>query len=640
MKRIPAVVVLGLCVLGLFPARRALGGEEVVDFSFDGVDIGAFVQLVGEVTGRQFVIAEGVEGRITVVSPQVRREAVFPLFVSILEAAGCSVVVEPRGLHRVVRLSERAAPSAPVVGTDGDIPEQGIVTKVFLLRHVSAGEMRKLLEAGVSGGRAGGIGALEETNHLVLTDTAESVRRLARIIEDIDRPGASRVMRVVRLKYIGAEELAEQLNRAMAEGATRGEWLRARLPAVEGPGSPSGQVGIVASPHSNSVILSGSPSRVAEMERLIEQMDVDAPSGRGRLNAIFLKYLSAEEAAVSIDALLHKGAERQTGPGPRRIAIEASVANNALLIDAMPGDYALIRDLVAQLDHPVEQVHIEVLIVEHTMSAGLQFGVQMAALGAPAGVGNTVVQGSSVPQAGADRLMDVLQNNVIPSGLTIQMLEGIRLDAEGNVVAGIPGVLNLQAIRSDGRFDVLSETSLEAQNNREASVRVVDEIPVLRSTIQGGSGTARDVIQNIDRIDVGIELKLTPRIIPGGEVQMVLNPTIEAVIQAQSGNLNFTPTIAKREVSTTVTVPDGETIVIAGLTRENRIVSERRIPVLGAIPLLGWLFRDSVDTTEKTDVVIFVTPRIVSGTGVAPELRRRWRERTGLVEPGDAGEGR
>jgi len=174
---------------------------------------------------------------------------------------------------------------------------------------------------------------------------------------------------------------------------------------------------------------------------------------------------------------------------------------------------------------------------------------------------------------------------------------------------------------------VLSETSLEALDNREAYVNIVNEIPILKSTIEGGSGTARDVIQNIERVEAGIKLKLTPHVVDGNKVRMELNPSIE-VIQ-DSG---LTPTIARREVSTTVTVPSGRTIVIAGLTRQDQVETRQKVPILGSIPLIGMLFRSRVETDERTNLLIFVTPMLVSTMDDQERIRREWELKTGLPE--------
>jgi len=226
-------------------------------------------------------------------------------------------------------------------------------------------------------------------------------------------------------------------------------------------------------------------------------------------------------------------------------------------------------------------------------------------------------------------MLNNVQSGLFPAGITVSAAYGTGVDASGNIKYDIPALINVNAQKSHATFKELSDTSLEAQNNKEATVSIVDEIPILKATIQGGSGSARDIIQNLDRMDVGIKLKLTPHIIPGGEVQMVLSPSIEAVTDPGVAGA-YAPTVAKREVSTTVTVPDGKTIIIAGLTRENKTKSETRVPLLGSIPLIGFLFRQSADTTVKTDVLIFVTPRVVTDMVAAEGVIKDWERKADL----------
>lgn len=608
-------------------------GEEPasIDFNFDQVDIPAFARLVGDLTGLRFVVAGDVKDKITVVSPRVKRDEVYPLFVRIIETAGCSIVRDG-DLYRVVRLPARQAILAPVVGPGEVAPSEGVITKVIRLEHVPVESLRQALEARM-GGRSSALSAIEETNHLIVTDTAESVRQIEKMVAEIDRPGLSRGTEVVVLQYAAAEELARQLNAALVESESRAEMLKRRLPAAQPEREGASRAYVVPASDSNRLILVGAASQIAFLKSIIVQMDVDVPSGRGRLNAVFLKYISAEEAAKNINALLESSAAKEAGGAAqgRRIAIEAGVSNNALLVDASPGDFRVVLDLVNQMDVPREQVHIEVLIAEVSSGDALTLGVEMAALDSPAQVGGTVVQGSSQFGQGADSILNSVQQGLIPRGLTFGLAHGRSLDAAGNVVVSHPGILNIDAVRKDSRFRIVSKTALEAQNNQEASLSIVDEIPILTSTIQGGAGTSRDVIQNIDRIEVGVKLTLTPHVIPGGLVRMDLNPKIEAFIEPQTGgDLTLTPTIARREVSTTVTVPDRSTIVIAGLTRHDQTRVERRVPVLGSLPLLGWLFRHTVDSDESTDLLILVTPRIVGDAAAMDELRRQWQTRTGL----------
>ncbi|MDI6774903.1 MAG: type II secretion system secretin GspD [Verrucomicrobiota bacterium] len=605
--------------------------EPSLVFACDQVDVRTFVKMIGGSLGHKFVIDDNVKGKVTVVSPKVRKKDAFPLFVSILESAGCSVVREG-DIYRVVALPEKSVPVAPVVGVGEPHPDEGLVTKVFLLEHVSADDIRRGMLDSAPGSKPGAVIAVRETNHLIVTDTIANIRRIEKLLAQIDRPGLAKVTEVVALSHAGAEDLARQLNLAIAESETRAEQLRSRLPQAGDSVSGRRNATVVPAPHSNSLILVGTPAQLASLKSLIAKMDLEPPLGRGRLNAIFLRYISAEDAAKSLNNLLGRTPANDKPGGGRsdRIAIEPSAGSNALLVDATPSDFDVVRRLVDQIDVAPEQVHIEVVIVEHTVNDDLKLGVEFVALDMPAKAGSTVVQGGSALGQNADSLMNAIQKGVFPNGITLGVARGERVDASGKMVASYPVAINIDALRKTGQIKIRSETSLQTQNNREASINVVEQIPILKSTIQGGSGTARDVIQNIERMDVGVKLKMTPHIVPDGEVQMTLNTSIEAVIDPGPAATPFAPTIARREVLTTVAVPDGKVIVIAGLTRDDRSESVKRFPILGSIPLIGLLFRHTVEISQKTNILILVTPRVVSDTAAAERVGEDWRTKTKL----------
>ena len=622
------VAMLPLC-MNAQPARHDNSG--VVNFTFDEVDVRTFVKLVGEITGKRFVVGEGISGKITVVSPKVNSDEVYPLFLSILESVGCSVL-EDGGILRIVALTNRPTPLAPVVGPGQITPLVGIVTKVIRLEHISAAELRRALEVKGATGGTGGISAIEETNQLIVTDTAGNIRRIEALVAEIDLPGLARVTEVISLSYASAGDVAQQLNDALTEHSTRANQLRKRIggQGTSSAVSDSRTAMVVASPHSNSLIAVGTLSQIQALRDLVARIDVDVPSGRGRLNAIFLQHLAAEEAADNINALLTKTVEGKSGTVvSRNIAIEASPSSNALLVDASPGDFEVVKRLIEQLDQAPEQVHINVLIMEVSNTEGLEFGVDFAAVDMPSDVGDSVVQGGFSLGDSASGLLNSIQSGIFPRGLSVGIAHGTSRAADGTIKVGYPGLLNIDAQKLNGHFKVVSETSLQAQNNKEASVSVVNEVPILKSEIKE-TGTSRDVIQNIERIEVGIKLKITPHVIPGGRIRMALNPSIEAIIANGPEGTEFTPTIARRQVDTTVTVDDGRTIIIAGLTRQDELNSVRKVPVLGSIPLLGWLFRRTQTSTERTDVLIFVTPTIVSDRASADTVREHWEEKTGL----------
>ncbi|MGI6495547.1 MAG: secretin N-terminal domain-containing protein [Kiritimatiellia bacterium] len=626
---------------GTAPDNLPLPPEAGLNLStLDRIDVRAFAQMVSDVTGRRFAVAGDVEATFTVVFPdkgqsRLPPDEVYPFFLSVLASANLSVV-EDADVARIVRMPEGALSIGTGALASDDDPGTGLVTRVFRLQHIPADDVRRLLEA--SGARKGGIGVLEEANQVIVTDGAAILARVAALLEEIDRPGQARLTEVVALKAADAATIAAQVNAAMAEGESRGAATAARIPAAPGvnPSSALRSGCVVPAAHANSVILVGSQAQIDKLRALVASLDVEAPTGRGHLNAIFLHYIDAGEAAQSITSLLEKNAAKAAdAKDARRIAVEASTANNALMVDASPSDFEVVRTLAGQLDRAPAQVHISVMIAEVADTDGFTWGVGFTALNAPGKKGQTRVSGGSrlfADPPGAD-LVGNAAAGVLPQGLSLAVAHATGTDSEGNPIVAYPGILDIEALKQAGNVNIVSETALQAQDNIEATVGIVDEIPILKSTVEGGSGASRDYIQNIERQEVGVKIKLTPHVIPGGLVRMELNPSIESVLSNTGGDA-YTPTISKRSATTTVTVPDRQTIVIAGLTRTDRQVVDNRIPILGHIPLLGWLFRYKSDVEKKTNLLIFVTPTLVSTPADASVPTEEWSLRTGIVRPG------
>jgi general secretion pathway protein D len=596
-------------------------GVPTINFNFDQVEIRTLARIVGEMTGRRFLVDNTVTSRVTVVTPApVPQATVYPLFLNVLEATGYSVVEHEQMFH-IVPLPERGLPAAPLA-TDTNTA-QGVVTKIIALQNISAAEIRKVLEPMVRGGKAGALAAVEQTNHLLITDTRSNIARLEKVIAELDKPGASRGIEILKLEHAAADEVAQQINAALRGSETAGSRISRQVQQIAGGGTglPTDII-VVASAQANTLLLAGRQSQLAEIKALIKQMDVEpTPATAGRLNAVFLKYLPAADAAKSLTALLVKTVDKDQR---QRIAVEANAANNALMIEASPADFELVRGLITKLDQMPQQVMVEILIAEVSMGKSLNLGVNWNRLEIPS-AGETTPLGRFRGSA-TDVLAGAL-TNTFPQGLAVGIAHGNYTDAAGNV---LPNVVSfVTALAGNNDVKILSNVPLWAQNNVEASVNVVDNIPIRKSTIEGGAGTARDVIQNIERMDVGIKLKFTPQVNPDNQVMMKLNPSIEAISDPGPAD-QFAPTIAKRDVTTTVTVPDNATIIISGLIRQDRLQSVNKIPLLGDIPLLGFLFRSTSEKTQRTNLLIFVTPHIVSDMRRAMELQSALEGKTGI----------
>ena len=601
-------------------ASARAGGEGAnVQFSFEGADIRQVTALAGKLTGRNYIVPDGVEGTVSVLTQgPVAREDILPLFEAMLEASGYTTV--KRGGAWVV------TPLGQADGLGGNPEEGGLVTRLVALEHVPATEVKSVLEPLVRNGGSGGVGVFPTGNRLVLTDTAERVARVEALISELDVAGAGNTVELVTLEHVPAEEVAKQLRAVYGATDSAANKVHAHMTQVAGgTGGLPVEFAVVAAPQANGLILVGSPMQIADAKRMVRMMDVESPYGFGRLNAIFLQYLNAEEAAKSLNSLFGKGAaEEAEGAAARRgIAIEPSVANNALLVDAGAQDFEYVRRLVAQLDTVPQQVLVEVLIAEVNLKDSFSLGVEWFGIDEPKGNGSGGV--GRTMYGNSDGMMGLLKEGQFSQGLSLAFLSGTFTAPDGTTYHQLP--VYLRALAGDTDLKILSNIPLWAQNNREATVSVVENIPILKSSVEG-SGSDRDYIQNIERQDVGIKLALTPHVNPDREIQLELNPSIEAVVD--DGGDNYTPTISKREVKTTVTVPDRSTVVLSGLIREDEAEIVSKVPLLGDIPLLGWLFRSTQKKKERTNLLIFVTPRIVTDMKMAEKERDRLERATGL----------
>ena len=602
----------------LVSAPLQSGGD--VQFNFEQADIRLVTQIVGKYTGKKFVVPEGVTGKVTILTQgRIPVEEVYPLYLNMLEASGYTVA-ERGGVYQVVTMS-----GGPALATGSGV-DGGVVTKLIPLKNVNAAEVKKSLEPLVRGGKEGALEVFLPGNHLIVTDTAANVARLEALVAELDKPGSGSTVEVVVLKFASANDVAEQLRATFGATDTAANKINRHFEQVAGgTGSLPTDFTVVAAPQANSLILVGMPLQIAETKRIIEKMDVENPNGFGRLNAIFLKYLSAEEASKSLNALLGKAPAADGVAVQRDIAIEPSVANNALLVDASPQDFEYVKRLVDRLDVVPQQVLVEVLIAEVNMEKGLDLGVEWFGIDSPDGNGTGAF--GRTRYGDSDSMMSLLTEGTFPQGLAMGIISGTFTGPDGKQYNQIP--MYLKAMAGNRDLKILSNIPLWAQNNLEASVSVVENIPILKSSVEG-SGSDRDYIQNIERLDVGIKLKLTPHVNPDREIQLDLNPSIESVVEESSESLKYTPTIAKREVKTTVTIPDRTTVILSGLIREDTSKITTKVPLLGDIPFLGALFRSTSDAKKRTNLLIFVTPRIVTDMSVAEQEKARLEKSTSM----------
>jgi general secretion pathway protein D len=439
-----------------------------------------------------------------------------------------------------------------------------------------------------------------------------------KVVQDGDMGGEGFVTKLVRMNFVNPQEI-----------------VRTITPLVTKDGT------MIAYPTTNSIIITDSVSNIRKIESLIRAMDVAAPEGKGKINVYYLKNASAEDIAKLMQALVSRlpvppagGAAALAGPSTileGSVTITADKATNSLIIVGSPGDFEIMKDVVQKLDIRRRQVYVEVAIIEMSLSKsrdlGFEFQVPVKA--------SSLTDNSATPGPTAGAVGGTNFGNIGPviaggpaafaqiNGLAVGAIKG-TFTFKGQQFLSVGALLH--ALQTDADVNVLSTPNILTMDNQKAEIMVGQNVPFLTGQTQNAVTGSQTLFNSIDRKDVGIKLSLTPQIASDDNVRLDVNQEISDVIATTSGN-PAGPTTSKRSASTTVVVKDRQTMVIGGLIRDNATSSESKVPFLGDIPILGWLFKTKTSTIDKTNLMIFITPYIIKNEGEATDLTTRKNEK-------------
>jgi general secretion pathway protein D len=605
------------------PKTPTLKPGEVL-LNFQAAEIQGVVKAVGQMTGRNFLLDPRVKGQITIISARpVTTSAAYQIFLSALKAQGFTAV-EGIGAIKIVPTTE--AKTNAEVNMEGE-PRGGerIMTHVIVVQHTSATQMIPLLRPLMS--PTSQLSAYDQANALIITDYADNIRRMLRIIEKIDQPVSSDVT-IIPLKYASALDLADLV-------------MRLAQPSTGQPGvpQPAGNAGdrltIIPDLRTNSLLVrADNPGRVNQVQSLIAKLDVPAISG-GQTRVIYLRNADAVKLAEVLRGLLAgearsqtaaatptaAGAARPTGGASGRSAeaslIQADEATNALIINAPDSVYNNLRGVIEKLDVRRSQVYVEALIVEMTLDATKELGVQWAG-GVPAGNG-AVAAVQNFPGAGPSLGAAVADpKSLIASGGLLLGFLGERVTLPDGTVIRSLGAL-ARALEQQSLANILSTPNLMTLDNAEAKIVVGQNVPFVTGSFSTtpsgnvGGGTNANPFQTIERKDIGITLKIKPQVSEGGVIKLDIYQEVSNIAQATLLTGASDIITNKRSIDTKVLVDDGHTIILGGLIDDNRQETEQSVPFLGKLPLIGWLFRYTQKTGKRTNLMVFLRPVIVAG---------------------------
>lgn len=582
------------------PAKPVTPGRDKVLFNFQAVDLQAVVKTVSKLTGRNFILDPRVKGKMTIVSAHpVSRGAAYQIFLSALKAQGFTAVAGPGGVTKIIPVGEgkqNATTSARVQSRGGD----QMVTRIVVVQHGSATQLVPLLRPLMA--PTSQLSAYTPANALVITDYAQNVRRLRRVIAKIDRPTSSEVT-VIPLKYASALDMADLITRLQSRGGSPAQKVAVATGAV---------ASIIPDLRTNSLLVrTTNPGQLAQLKTLVAKLDVQAQSA-GNTRVVYLRNAEAIKLVEVLRGLLKA---TPTGKGSkstgRKSFIQADEATNSLIINASDAVYNNLRTVIEKLDIRRAQVYVEALIAEVASDDTLKLGFQWAAAGETGGGGvlGGIINfpGTGAPIGGA--IGGDPSGIANSSGLSLAYL-GPEITIGTETVRGLGGLAT--ALKGVADANILSTPNLLTLDNAEASIVVGQNVPFVTGSFAqaAGIGSTVNPFTTIERKDVGLTLKIKPQISEGGVIRLEIYQEVSNVSPVQvEGATDLTTN--KRVIDTIVAIDDGHTIVLGGLIQDEVTKIQSKVPLLGSIPILGALFRYKSDKTVKKNLMVFLRPTII-----------------------------
>jgi general secretion pathway protein D len=606
-----ALLLCSVCVPNL--TAWAAPTDTGISLDFKNVELSDLIKTISELTGNNFVYDERVRGKVTIISPEtMSKEEAYQLFLTVLNVKGFTLI-ESGSVNKIIPLQNARQNNLPVSDRQAG---ENYVTRLIRLEYAEAQALATTV-LGPLIPKTSNMTVYAPANTLIMTDSAANIERLAKIIDLLDVPSSLDKLEIFNLKQADAEEVAKIANALFSKQTSP-----VRKKVASAPAQP-GQV--IAYPRTNTLLAIVSVDELNLLRSLIASLDTPSEQNRSNINVYYLKNADSETLAKTLNEIMtgskrvpvpkKPGAAPKTPSGP--VVITADKPTNSLLISADPEQFNLIRQVIEKLDIRRNQVYVEALILELSMGATREIGASLQGAFDIDDQGVTIgTSNLNTGSVGFGGFAPVGDSN-IPSLLT-QTVQGLMLGGlfnpisvqgpEGTsiTVPAISALIQLSQTSSD--VNILSAPRLLTSDNEEAEIIVGSNVPIITSrlTDTGSTGLAQSV--TVERKDVALTLRFTPQVTEGNLVRLNI---FQEITDVASTNDATGPTLTKRQISNTVLAEDGKTVVLGGLIGTNVQKSESKVPLLGDIPLLGRLFRSKGTKTQKTNLLVFITPQVI-----------------------------
>ena len=589
--------------------------EQLVSIDFNNVDLVVFIKFMSDLTKKNFIIDDKVKGKVTIISPgKITVAEAYRVFLSVLEVHGYATV--PAGkITKIIPSPEARSKSIKTrLQEESGIVGDNVVTQLIPLRYADPNEIKKLFTPLVS--KSSVILSYPPTSTLIITDVQSNIKRLMRILKAIDITGVGQQIAILPVEYADASKLVTLLSSIFKKGKRT-------------KGAVAKDITFVADERTNSIVLLASEGDTDNIRRLIRSLDKETPKGQAKIHVYYLHHADAEELAKVLLDIPQKETTGKT-PGKKtapvvsdKVRISADKATNSLIIMADMEDYVVLESIIKKIDIPRSMVYIEALIMEVNVDKDFRLGTEYILGGEAAYNDKEGLYGGGFSAGATGGTAGVLGTGAnaigvpLPPGFSLGLF-GENIEVGGFTFPSISAVV--QAYKEDSDVNILSTPQILTTDNQEAKIYVGSNIPFQTQTTNSDSGTA--LYNSFEYRDVGKTLKITPHISKDRMVRLELSLEVSSVFGTQTS----TPTTLKRNVETTAIVEDNKTVVLGGLIDDQLDTTVYKVPCLGDIPLLKYLFRKSSNSVDKTNLFIFLTPRVIQNPDEASKVAKDKRD--------------
>lgn len=609
----------------LIEANAATPSEDRISLDIKDIELTELIKTISELTGKNFLFDETVRGKVTIITPEVMTlDEIYQLFLTVLNVKGYTLI--PSGkVNKIVSVKNARHENLPVrLSSSGAATEQ-FITRLVRLNFLDVNTVAKSILAPLMPA-TGNIIAYPKTNTLIMTESAATIERLVKILKTLDQPDLSGDLVAFQLKNADATEIAAICIEVLSEKTTPTRATKKNILSV----STETRSKVIPYARTNSLIVLADKEGLEKIKSLLPLLDRETTEEKSNINIYRLENADATTLAETLNQILSgikaeiktqpKGIKNNTTPlSSTPVSITADKPTNSLVINAQYADYNVLKKIIKGLDIKRKQVYVEALILEVSMAATRELGASLS--GAVDLGSESLAFGASNLNTGTANLGSLADSGTGVPSLLSQTIDGILLGGLFNpiTVTGLDGnPVTVPAISAlidlsekNGDVNILSAPRLLTSDNKEATIIVGSNVPIITERLTDNSSLSQSV--SVERKDVALTLRFTPQIIEDNLVKLDIFQEITDLASTSVGDVDQVgPTLTKRQIQNTILAQSQRTVVLGGLIGTNSQETISKVPLLGDIPGLGWLFKHTSMTDQKTNLLIFITPTIIN----------------------------